>query len=271
MSLSFTKYLVPPGDHRWLVGRGVLVNPEPTPECPEPVRAADDSDASWLTADGKAADAPDDIATDIRGLPPARARLAQFVAWRGQVAERLANLQSGIDRLAADVARVTEAKDRLRLLRAADTSSILDNLRQGTEVALSAISGRQAQDLSAQLAASEHAAEVAAAAIETATPERDHFRAVLAVLDESLPGVVTDALAEHAELTLRAEYNAAESAFRDAAARLRSTGRFGPGSIEITIGYADLARHRPAWKRLEEAWLRDPRAAPAKHLRFKGK
>ena len=42
MSLPFTKYLVPPGDHRWLVGRGVLVNPEPTAENPEPVRAADD-------------------------------------------------------------------------------------------------------------------------------------------------------------------------------------------------------------------------------------
>ena len=269
--LSFTKYLAP-DDHRWLVGRGVLVNPEPTPERPEPpVRSADDPDSSWLTADGKAFDPPDDVAIDIRGLPPARARLAQFVAWRRLVAERLANLQSGIDRLSADITRVTEAKDRLRMLRAADTSSMLDNLRQGAGVVLNAISWRQAQDLSAQLAESEHQAAVADAAIKAATPERDHFRAVLATLDERLAGVMTDALVEHAELTLRAEYNAAESAFRDVAARMRATGRFGPGTIEIKIGYDDLARHRPAWKRLEEAWLQDPRQAPAKHLRFKGK
>jgi hypothetical protein len=124
MSLSFTKYLAPPGDHRWLVGRGDLVNPEPVLERPEPIRAAGDPDASWLTADGKAFDPPDDVATDIRGLPPARARVAQFVAWRKLVAERLANLQSGIDRLNADIARVTEVQDRLRGLRAADTSSM---------------------------------------------------------------------------------------------------------------------------------------------------
>jgi len=136
---------------------------------------------------------------------------------------------------------------------------------------MSAISGRQAQDLATQLAASEHAAEVADAAIKAAMPERDHFRAVLAALDERLAWVMTEAFAEHADISLRAEYDAAERALRDVAARMRATGRFGPGTIEIKIGYDDLARHRPAWKRLEEAWLQDPRAAPAKHLRFKGK
>jgi hypothetical protein len=271
MSLSFTKYLVPPGDHRWLVGRGELVNPEPTPECPEPVRAADDPDASWLTADGKAADAPDDIAIDVRGLPPARARLAQFVGWRRLVAERLANLDAGIDELSADVARVTEAKDRLRRLRAADTSSMLDNLRQGAGAALSAISGRQAQDLSAQLAASEHAAEVAAAALESATPERDHFRAVLAALDERLPGVMEEALHEHAKLTLQADYDAALCQLTAIASKMRATGRFGPGTIEVKMSHDDLARHRPDWKRLAEVWAKDPRAAPSKYLKWAGK
>jgi len=271
LSLSFTKYLVPPDDHRWLVGRGEPVNPEPTTERPEPVRAADDPDASWLTADGKACDPPDDVAVDIRGLPPARARLAQFVAWRRLGAERLANLQSGIDRLCADIDRVTEAKDRLRALRAADASSLVDNLRQGAGAALSALSGRQAQDLASQLVASEHLAEVSAAALNSATPERDHFRAVLATIDERLAGVMTDALAEHAEISLRAEYDRTLRAFVDVAARLRATGRFGPGTIEVEVARDDIALHRPVWKRLEEAWLQDPRAAPAKHLRFKGK
>jgi hypothetical protein len=120
--LSFTKYLAP-DDHRWLVGRGVPVNPEPIPERPEPVRAADDPDASWLTADGQAGDPPDDVKADIRGLPPERARLAQFVAWRRLVAERLANLDAGIAELGADIARVDEAKERLARLRAGDTAS----------------------------------------------------------------------------------------------------------------------------------------------------
>jgi|GEM_PF-4972845 len=270
MNLSFTKYLVPPGDHRWLIGRGELVNPEPVPERPEPVRAADDPDASWLTADGKACDPPDDVAADIRGLPPARARLAQFVAWRRLVAERLANLDAGIAELSQDIARVTEAQDRLRRLRTADTSSVLDNLRQGAGAALSAISGHQAQDLASQLVASEHAAEVAAAAIETATPERDHFRAVLAALDERLAFVMSEALAEHAEITLRAEYDAAERALCDIAARMRAL-HLGPGTIEVKVAHPDIAHHRPAWKKLEEAWLQDPRAPAAKHLRFKGK
>jgi hypothetical protein len=271
MSLSsFTKYLVPPGDHRWLVGRGELVNPEPAPECPEPVMAADDPDASWLTADGKAYP-PDDVAADIRGLPPERARLARFVAWRCLVADRLANLGAGIDSLTADIARVDEAKDRLRRLVAADTASTLDKLRQGAGAALGAVSGLQAQDLAAQLVASEHQAAVASAALAAATPERDHFRAALAALDERVAYLMTEALAEQAEICLRAEYDTAERTFRDVAVRMRATGRFGPGTIEIKIGYDDLARHRPAWKRLEEAWLQDPRAAPAKHLRFKGK
>jgi hypothetical protein len=104
MNLPFTKYLVA-DDHPWLVGRGVPVNPEPTHEHPEPVRAADDPDGAWLTADGKAFDPPDDVATDIRGLPPARARLAQFVAWRRQVDERIANLDAGIDEKALHVHR----------------------------------------------------------------------------------------------------------------------------------------------------------------------
>ena len=111
--LSFTKFLQPNGDAGWLVGRGV----------------PDDPDASWLTADGKAFDAPADVKADIRGLPPERARLAQFVAWRRLVAERLANLDSGIDELCRDLVRVTEAQDRLQGLRAADTSSLLDSLR----------------------------------------------------------------------------------------------------------------------------------------------
>ena len=266
--LSFTKYLAP-DDHRWLVGRGVLVNPEPTPERPEPVRAADDPDASWLTADGKAFDPPDDVKADIRGLPPGRARLAQFVAWRRLVADRLTNLDAGIAELSADIARVDEAKDRLRRLVAADTASTLDKLRQGAEAALGDVSGLHAQDLAAQLVASEHQAAVAGAALAAATPERDHFMAVLAALDERLAGVMTDALAEHADISLRAEYDAAERTFQDVAARMRAAGRFGLGTIEIRIGYDDLARHRPAWKRLEEVWLQDPRAAPAKHLRWK--
>lgn len=271
MSLSFTKYLVPPGDHRWLVGRGELVNPEPVPERPEPVRAAGDPDASWLTADGKAFDPPDDVKADIRGLPPERARLAQFVAWRCLVAERLANLDAGIDELSADVARVTECRDRLQRLRAADTSSMLDNLRQGAGAALSAISGRQAQDLATQLAASEHQAAVAGAAIKAATPEWDHFMAVLAALDERLAGVITEALVEHAEISLRAEYDRTLRAFVDVAARLRATGRVGPGTIEVEVARDDIARHRPAWKRLEEAWAKDSRAPAAKYLKWAGK
>ena len=257
-----------PDDHRWLVGRGVLVNPEPAPERPEPVRAADDPDASWLIADGKAFDVPEDVAADIRGLPPARARLAQFVAWRRLVAERLSNLQSGIDRLCAEIDRITVAKDRLGMLRAADTSSMLNNLRQGVGAAMSAISGRQAQDLATQLAMSEHQAVVADAAIKAATPERDHFRAVLAALDERLPGVMTDALAEHADISLRAEFDAAERALQEVAARMRAP-HLGPGTIEVKVSNANIVRHRPAWKRLEEAWLQDPRAAAGKHLRFK--
>jgi hypothetical protein len=267
--LSFTKYLAP-GDHRWLVGRGELVNPEPVPERLEPVRAADDPDASWLTADGKAFDAPDDVATDMRGLPPARARLAQFVAWRRLVAERLTNLDAGIAELSQDIARVTEAQDRLRGLREADTSSMLDNLRQGARAALSAVSGLQAQDLAADLAASEHQAAVANAALKAATPERDHFLAVLAALDERLPGVMTDALTEHAGITLRAEYDAAERALQDIAARMRAP-HLGQGTVEVKVSNADILRHRPAWKRLEEAWLQDPRAAAGKHLRFRGR
>jgi hypothetical protein len=268
--LSFTKYLAL-DDHRWLVGRGELVNPDPAHDRPEPVRTADDPDTSWLTADGKAFDPPDDVAIDIRGLPPARVRLAQFVAWRRLVAERLANLQSGIDRLCADITRVTEAKDRQRALKAADTSSMLDNLRQGAEATLSAISERQAQDLAAQLAASEHQAAVSDEAVKAATPERDHFKVALAALDERLSGVMTEALVEQAEASLSGELAAAEQHLRDVKARIwAATDNWRP-TIEIPICRDDVAKHRPAWKRLAEVWAKDPRAAPSKYLKLAGK
>jgi len=126
----------------------------------------------------------------------------------------------------------------------------------------------QSHVLNVTTSESEHQAAVASAAITAAVNERDHFQVVLSALDERLASVMTDALAEHAKLTLAAEYDAAERALRDIAARMRAS-RLGPGTIEINITHADIVHHRPAWKRLEEAWLQDPRAAPAKYLRWK--
>jgi len=122
--------------------------------------------------------------------------------------------------------------------------------------------------LAAELAESEHQAAVAGAALKAATPERDHFRAVLTALDESVASAMTDALAEQAKASLSAELAAAEQHLRDVKARIwAATGNWCP-AIEITMHRDDVAKHRPSWKRLEEAWLQDPRAAPGKHLRI---
>jgi len=81
---------------------------------------------------------------------------------------------------------------------------------------------------------------------------------------------MTDALVEHADISLRAEYDSAERSLQDIAARMRAP-HLGPGTIEVKVSKPDIARHLPAWKRLEEAWLQDPLALAGKYLRFKGK
>src|SRR5580704_15592124 len=88
-------------------------------------------------ATGGLGDIPAGIVARTRGLPPARARLARYLAWRKQVADDLARLEAGKARLVGDIGKVDAAKAALETRLASDSASLLDMVKVGANWALS--------------------------------------------------------------------------------------------------------------------------------------
>ncbi len=232
---------------------------------------------------------PSAIIPAPRGLPPMRARLARYLAWRKTDDDDLATLKAGRAGLLVQIAKAEEAKSRAATEADAGATSILDKIKSGKEWSI-----RDAIT-SAHLAATQ--------ALAGSAPSLDVARAALAKLDAEIEiktrlaetiadrnaEFVNAALREHAKAELGREYREAIDAVRDTMTRLealeRMTGAGHDGRLVAELpGFraagqrhdvlpvvalpSDISAAIAAWQALGRAWARNPRAEPSKHLKF---
>jgi hypothetical protein len=265
---------------------------EPEPEaCLVPTDVIIDGERLMIDEAGEAAgaygDIPADIVADVRGLPPSRASLARFQVWQKQVADDVARLKAGRDNLKAALSRAEEATARHERLIERDAASLADKIREGAAWALSSFGGGEISDLAVRLDSSKHQAQIAKAALAAIEPELATRLALargLAVRHDEFMG---DALEEQAEATIRAEYDAAVAALARAVAKARglSAGDKGafafsiPGLMfqrgwlakeyRVQISADEITAAAKLWRKLRDAWAKDPRAPVADYLKFK--
>jgi hypothetical protein len=228
---------------------------------------------------------PDDVAADVSGLTPARAKLARHAAWISHVEAELARLTAGKARLETEIAKANAARDDLEARVNEDAASLVDRIRGGLEWALSTFGGPQVLSLDARLVASRHHAAVASKALVATIEEIGRVEAVLARLRERKSAMVAGATRE-AAAGLFEDYAIASECLRESMIRLAALENFhgverqgrvvaalpdfdwttGPDR-PVVAPAREIAKAKEVWARFAEALENDPRA-PADLLAF---
>jgi len=238
-------------------------------------------------AAGANGDVPASIVVDVKNLPPARATLARFQTWQKQVADDIAKLRAGRDNLRAALAAAEEATARYQRLIETDAATLADRIREGAAWALSSFGGSEAADLATRLESSKHQAAIAKGALAQIEPDLASKIALSRGLAARHDEFMSEALAEQAEATIRLEYDAAIAALARTVAKARGLsagdkGAFGfsvPGLTfyherivpdqRVQVSADEVAASAKAWRKLRDAWVKDPRSPPADYLKFK--
>ena len=180
-----------------------LLDHDPNPEDDDPsdpatptaVEVEDEDDEPQLPDEPPSAE---DLAIDVTGLGPQRARLVRFVAWLDRSRTELKTLEQGRANFleAMGVPAVTE--ERLKALIEADTSNFLAWMRSGsTKVTKKQARSFERQKLDEKLASDRHTAEVARNALDQVEKEIDAKRVEIEQLEERHRAFVYDAVVEH--------------------------------------------------------------------------
>jgi hypothetical protein len=229
---------------------------------------------------GAAGDPPAVISVDTRGMTPARARLARFVAWGHCERDALATLEAGRGKVAAQV----EAAEARRQAHAAEVEAeaegIADKIKRGLDWTLSFAAPRRAEpapDLT-----------VARATLARLDAAIERKRAEVETIAERVPQAVQAAVVESAA-TIVADYAKALSDARNAMTRLEALdvalggGRIGrltfaaPGFTiagdeiderPIVAPPGEVAAAVRVWRAFAGALAEDPRVDANKFLRF---
>jgi hypothetical protein len=178
-------------------------------------------------------DPPVWIRVNTKGMPPARAALARFIAWRDSVAAELAALVAMRDRLQATVnaPAAVEAK-RSGLLRD-QAKRLLEFVGLGErEAETGGFDVVERRALDTELDSAQHRADVAAIAIADIAQKISEKEVQLARLIERERSFVHSALREHAD-DLGREYLRRIEALRDTVTQLSGLRQFvGYGAID---------------------------------------
>lgn len=238
--------------------------------------------------------AAETLGLDVADLPPARARLMRYRAWRQRLAEELEGLEAARARFleSRGVAAVTEAK--IRALIDSDTLGLVGWMRSGA-AALTPPQIRQFEraQLEEKLGLDHHAAEVARGALDTIEGEIAEKRSALASLEARQESFLADAVAEAAD-EVAARYLGHLQALSDCLRQLYGASFYLAGKATAwrpavtPVGYQwalpgfnlpsfrrkklgpvirlmgerpDLQRAAAPWRALAAAWAEDPRAA----------
>jgi len=237
-------------------------------------------------AAGAYGDIPADIVTNTRGLPPSRAVLARFQAWQKQVADDVARLRAGRDNLRAALAEAERDASHYQRLIERDAATLADKVREGASWALSSFGSGEVADLAVRLHGSRHQEQIARAALTAIEPDLASKFALARGLAARHDEFMADALAEQAEASIRLEYDAAVKALSRTIGKARGLGA-NAGSFAFTVPELTFlpGRHTPdrrvsisadeigaaakLWRKLRDAWSKDPRSPPADYLKFK--
>jgi hypothetical protein len=217
-----------------------------------------------------------------RGLPPCRAALSRFMAYRQSIAADIAKLESGHDRLLLDLARADSIRTQAEEAFEQEASSLADRVMSGAETLIAAFTGRPkpAPGIDVRLTK---------AALTKIEGELQAKHGLADRLQDRYGEFVNAALREHGQ-ALGAEYLALLDQLRGCVAKLHSldvaTG--GPGkrdvramvpgfsaagqpSRQLQIGPGDDAVNAGvmSWRALGKAWASDPKASPRAHLKFR--
>ncbi len=226
-------------------------------------------------------DPPADLGADVRGLPPARARLARFVAWRRRETDALAMLEAGRGKLMVRIEKAEEAGHRESAAVNAAAASVVEQIKRGLDWTLGAVRKRPTEpeaDLTVE--------RTALAKLDAAIAAK---RAEVDAIGKRLADASDAALVEHAEATIGAEYHAAIEAVRAAMTRLEGLevaigrGREGRlvgelpgfataghelGVTAVAAPQREVAAAGENWRELARVWSDDPRADASKVLLF---
>lgn len=233
-----------------------------------------------LSFNSDAGEPPADIQADVRGMTPARARLARFVAWGRRERDGLATLEAGRGKVAAQVEAAEARRQAHDAEIEAEAEGIADKIKRGLDWTLSFAAPRRAEpapDLT-----------VARATLTRLDAAIERKRAEVEAVASRVPSVVDAALREEAA-AIGIEYRTALDATRAAMTKLEALdvalggGRGGrltfeaPGyaaaghEIDVTAIVAPPAEISAAvrvWRSFAGALAEDPRADATKFLRF---
>jgi hypothetical protein len=232
---------------------------------------------------------PASITADTRGLPPHRAALALHLAWIQSVANEIAALNAGREKIVGQLDKAKQAQARLRDETGAVAASLLDKIKRGLEWSIaSAVSPGHLEKAASINASSQHLA-VAASTLAQIDQEIAIKSALLVTLENRQGEFMRRALREYAANEVGQEYAAALDAVRECMTRLEALERFcgagHDGRLVLEVPGFPVAGHRfdkvpvavvssevgaalGAWRNLAQAWAKSPRANPEKHLKF---
>jgi hypothetical protein len=230
-------------------------------------------------------EAPDDVIpasiTAPRGLPPARAELSRFMAYRAQIAADIARLETGRDRLVLEIAKAAAAKLQADEAFDAQAVTLAEQVLTGVETLFAAFAGkREAKPVPDT--------KLAKAALAKLEAELTSKQALADRLQDRSAEFTRAALREHGAV-LGQEYLAlldqlrntigqlhaldvacGGPAKRDVRAMLPGFCSAGQPSRSLQIGPSNHAIDIAigSWRALAQAWSRDAKAAPSRHLKF---
>jgi hypothetical protein len=191
-------------------------------------------------------DIPAGIVANAGGLPPQRARLARYLAWRNTVADDLAALQAGRDKLVDQIAKADRTKGEVAEAADASAATVLDKIKRGLDWSLGSIVSPALKDYAATVAASEPQIAVAKAALAKLDAEIEAKTRLADTLTGRHGEFMNAALREHAEAALGQEYRAAIEAVRASMARLEAVECMTGGRTRRPAG-SRASRFRMRW------------------------
>jgi hypothetical protein len=226
-------------------------------------------------------DIPASIVANVKGLPPARGRLARYLVWRAEVSADLDRLEAGRTKLQNEIMRSEAAEAQAAAAFEAEAATLAERVASGVEVLFSALARKPksiVQDT-----------KLARAALARLEAEIQSKQALLTCIEGRWGEFHNSALCETGQEIGKA-YASTLATLRDQMAQLegldilcgagrggrlvasvpafRSAGHKIAGDHAIVALPAEIGAAVGAWRALARIWSSDPRAPAAKHLRF---
>jgi hypothetical protein len=204
---------------------------------------------------------------NVRGLSPARASLAQHVAWRKLLSDELDKLFAGRRDLADYIGPLEKEQAKASAGAQSSVNSVVDRIKSGLKwkIVPSAPAVNHSQEL-----------EIAWSALAKIDADRATLEALVTSIDRRIGYAIDNALFEYGAPALRDEYKRNVEALHATLVKISSLHRVrgfrGTDVLELpkfddyvpprTIGTSAVDDAIKVWLSAANAWRTDPRAEP---------